>query len=125
MFFVLSGALEFNLLILELRLGTVGIDFGVFLWLQGRTLDPFFYSSGKGSKKVQKRSEKGSWNGCISHVFLSFPENAKVRFDCAGVSGLRFRPLVFWLCASIFALPFLHRFFEVFGPPRGPQKSSF
>ena len=54
-------------------------------------------------------------------IFEVFPENAKVRFDCAGASGLRFRPLIFWLCASIFALRFLYRFFEVFGPPRGPQ----
>ena len=53
--------------------------------------------------------------------FQVFPENAKVRFDCAGASGLRFRLLVFWLCASIFALPFLHRFLEVFGLPRGLQ----
>ena len=54
----------------------------------------------------------------ILGVFL---ENAKVRFDCAGASGLRFRPLIFWLRASIFALPFLHCFFEVFGPPWGPD----
>ena len=54
-------------------------------------------------------------------IFLVFPENAKVRFDCAGASGLRFRPLIFWLRASIFALPFLHRFFVVFGPPMGPK----
>ena len=47
------------------------------------------------------------------------PENAKVRFDCAGASGLRFRPLIFWLCASIFALLFLLCFFEVFGSPLG------
>ena len=54
-------------------------------------------------------------------IFEVFPENAKVRFDYAGASGLRFRPLIFWLCASIFAFRFLHRFFEVFEPPRGPQ----
>jgi hypothetical protein len=32
---------------------------------------------------------------------------------------LRFRPLIFWLCAFILALLFLHRFFEVFGSPLG------
>ena len=53
-----------------------------------------------------------------SMIFQAFPENGKVRFDCAGVSGLRFRPLLFWLCASIVRLLFLHRFFEVFGLPR-------
>ena len=58
-------------------------------------------------------------------VFEVFPENAKVRFDCAGASGLRFRPLIFLLRASIFAFSFLHRFFKVFGPPRGPQKTTF
>ena len=54
-------------------------------------------------------------------IFGVFLENAKVRFDCAGASGLRFMHLILWLCASIFALRFLHCFFEVFGLPRGPQ----
>ena len=54
-------------------------------------------------------------------IFYVFSENAKVRFDCAGASGLRFRPLIFWLCASVFALPFLHRFFEVFGSSLGAR----
>ena len=54
-------------------------------------------------------------------IFLVFPETAKVRFDCAGASGLRFRPLILWLRASIFAFLFLHRFFQVFGPPRGAR----
>ena len=53
------------------------------------------------------------------HDFQVFPENGKVRFDCAGASGLRFRPLIFWLRASIFAVRFLHRFFEVFWSPLG------
>ena len=54
-------------------------------------------------------------------IFGVFLENAKVRFDCAGASGLRFSPLIFWLRASIFALRFLHRFFEVFGPSWGTR----
>ena len=54
-------------------------------------------------------------------IFLVFSENAKVRFDCAGASGLRFRPLIFWLRTSIFALPFLHRFFELFGSSLGAR----
>ena len=58
----------------------------------------------------------------FSMLFHVFPENGKVCFDCAGASGLRFRPLIFWLRASIFGLLFLHRFFEVFGLPRDLQK---
>ena len=61
----------------------------------------------------------------FSMIFWVFPENAKVRFDCAGASGLRFRPLIFWLRASIFALLFLHRFFDVFGPPCELKNHSF
>ena len=52
-------------------------------------------------------------------VFGVFPEHATVGFDCAGASGLRFRPLIFWLRASIFAVRFLHRFCELFGSPLG------
>ena len=70
---------------------------------------------------IQKTKKNGAGIDAFSKKFQVFPENGKVRFDCAGASGLRFRPLLFLLCASIFALPFLHRFFEVFGPPRGPQ----
>ena len=55
----------------------------------------------------------------FSLIFQVFPENGKVRFDCAGASGLRFRPLIFWLRASIFAVRFLHPFFKVFGSPLG------
>ena len=50
-----------------------------------------------------------------------FSENGKVRFDCAGASGLRFGPLIFWLCASILAHLFSHRFFMLFGPPWRPR----
>ena len=57
----------------------------------------------------------------FSMIFQVFQENGKVRFDCAGASGLRFRHLLFWLRACILAPRFLHCFFEVFGLPRGPQ----
>ena len=60
MFFVLGGTLGLSLLICGLRLGTFGVHFGVFLWLCGRTLGPFFGFSGNASKKGQKRREKGS-----------------------------------------------------------------
>ena len=53
---------------------------------------------------------------------LVFSENGKVCFDFAGASGLGFRPLLLSLCASIFALLFLHRFLEVFGSPQEPGK---
>ena len=60
MFFVLGGTLGLSLLILGLRLGALGVHVGVFLRLCGRTLDPFFDFSGKGSEKVEKRTEKES-----------------------------------------------------------------
>ena len=60
MFFVLGGTLGLSLLICGLRLGTFGVHFGVFLWLCGRILGPFFGFSGNASKKGQKRREKGS-----------------------------------------------------------------
>ena len=72
-------------------------------------------------KRVKKEEKKGAEMDVFSMIFQVFPENGKVRFDCAGASGLRFRPLIFWLRASIFAVRFLHLFFEVFGLPRGPQ----
>ena len=51
----------------------------------------------------------------FSMEFRVFPESGKLRFDCAGASGLSFRPLVFWLRVSTFTLPFLDRFLMVFG----------
>ena len=60
MFFVLGGTLALSLLICGLRWGTFGVHFGVFLWLCGRILGPFFGFSGNASKKGQKRREKGS-----------------------------------------------------------------
>ena len=72
-------------------------------------------------KNVKKEEKKGAEMDVFSMIFQVFPENGKVRFDCAGASGLRFRPLIFWLRASILAVRFLHRFFEVFGPPWGTR----
>ena len=66
---------------------------------------------------VKKEEKKEAEMDVFSMIVQVFPENGKVRFDCAGASGLRFRPLIFWLCALIFALLFLHRFFVFFGPP--------
>ena len=121
MIFVLGGTLGLSLLICKVRLGTFGVHFGVFLWVCGRILGPFFRFSGNASKRVEKEEKKRAEMDVFLMNFQVFPENGKVRFDCAGASGLRFRPLIFWLRASIFALPLLHRFFKVFGPPRGPQ----
>ena len=57
----------------------------------------------------------------FSLKFLVFSENGKVCFDCAGASGLGFRPVFLSLCASIFAVLFLYRFLEVFGTPPGAR----
>ena len=95
MFFVLGGTLGLSLLICGLRLGTFGVHFGVFLWLCGRILGPFFGFLETPRKRVKKEEKKGGGMSKISMGILVFPENAKVRFDCAGASGLRFRPLIF------------------------------
>ena len=76
-------------------------------------------------KRVKKGRKKGAEMDVFSMIFYVFRENAKVRFDCAGANGLRFRPLIFWLCAFILALLFLHCFFDVFGLPRGPKNHGF
>ena len=55
--FVLGGTLG---RILGLLFGALEVHFDVLLWPWGRTLDLFFGFSRKVSKKVQKRSEKGS-----------------------------------------------------------------
>ena len=55
-------------------------------------------------KRVKKEEKKGAEMDVFSMMFQVFPENGKVRFDCAGASGLRFRPLLFRLCASIVRL---------------------
>ena len=81
--------------ILGLRLGTLGIHFGVFLRVWGGTLDPFCDFSRKGSKHVKKGQTKGAGMDVFLMDFRAFPESGKLRFDCAGASGLRFRPLIF------------------------------
>ena len=73
-------------------------------------------------KTVKKEEKKGVEMDVFSLIFQVFPENAKVRFDCAGASGLRFRPLIFWLRAFIFAIRFLLGFFVFFlDLPGGPD----
>ena len=71
-------------------------------------------------RKTGKKEEiKAAEMDVFSMIFQVFPENGKVH--CAGASGLRFRPLIFCLRASIFALPFLHCFFEVLGSQGTPK----
>ena len=74
-------------------------------------------------KKIKKEKKKGAEMDVFSMILQVFPENGKVRFDCAGASGLRFRPLIFWLRASIFAVRFLPCFFVFFGPSWGPRST--
>ena len=124
MFFVLGGTLGLSLLICGLRLGTFRVYFGVFLWLCGRILGPFFgFFLETPRKRVKKEEKKGDEQDVFSMILQVFPENGKVRFDCAGASGLRFRPLIFWFRASIFAVRFLPRFFVFFGPSWGPRST--
>ena len=113
-FFGRGGTLGLNLLILGLRLGALGDQFGVFLRLWGQTLDPFLTFLEKARKRCKRVEKKGAEIDVFLMYFQVFSENGKVRFDCAGASGLRFRPLIFLLRASIFALPFLHCFFVFF-----------
>ena len=74
-------------------------------------------------KRVKKEEKKGAEMDVFAMIFQVFPENGKVRFDCAGASGLRLRPLIFWLCASIFRHLFVASNFIVFWTPLGPPKS--
>ena len=60
MVFVLGGTLELNLLIPGLRKGALGVHFVIVLRLAGRTLDPFFNFSEKGSNKIEKGEKKGT-----------------------------------------------------------------
>ena len=104
MLFVRGGTLGLNLLILGLRLGDLGIHFGVCFAALGPNPGPLFQLFWKifenGTQNKRKRELK------IMHVqwnFELFLENAKNRFDCAGANGLRFRPLLFWLSFPFFA----------------------
>ena len=85
MFFVLGGTLGLSLLICGLRLGTFGVHFGVFLWLCGRILGPFFGFSGNASKKGQKRREKGKGNE------QNFDGNSSFSRKCESAFRLRRR----------------------------------
>ena len=109
-----------RLWIFGLCFGALEVHFDVFFGLGAGPWTLFSAFSEKSRKRAKKEAKKGVEMDAFPMIFCVFPENAKVRFDCAGASGLRFRPLVFWLRASIFALRFLYRFFKVFGPPRGP-----
>ena len=120
--FVLGGTLGRRLLILGLRFGALEVHFDVFLWPWGQTLDPFFGFSQNLPKKILTKTEKGAEMDAFPVIFKVFPESAKVRFDCAGASGLRFGPLLFWLCASIFRHFFCHRILLFFGHPWDLQK---
>ena len=121
-FFVIGSTLGLNLLILGLRLGALGDHFGVFLRVWGQTLDPLLTFLETARKRCKKGEKHGAEVDALSMKFQVFPENGKVRFDCAGASGLRFRPLLFWLCASIFRHLFLHRILAFFGHPWDLQK---
>ena len=105
-----------------LRLLILGLRFGVILmYFYGPGAGPWTRFSAfpeKSGKRYKKEAKKA-----FSMIFRVFPENAKVRFDCAGASGLRFRPLIFWLRASIFVVRFLHSLFVFFGPSWGPRST--
>jgi hypothetical protein len=73
----------------------------------------------------KKGEKKGAGMDAFSMEFRAFPENGKVRFDCAGASGLRFRPFILSLCASTLAPPFYHRFFIDFGTSWEPSLTRF
>ena len=118
--FVLGGTLGRRLLILGLCFGALEVHFDVFLWPWGQTLDSFFDVSRKVSKKVQKKSEKGSWNGCISYDFWSFSGKCESAFRLRRRERIEVQAPDFVAPCFNFALPFLHRFFVVFGPLKGP-----
>ena len=90
----------------------------------GGSWAPFSGFLGTLRKRVKKEEKKGAEMNVFSMDFRVFLKNAKVRFDCAGASGLRFRPLIVWLRAFFFALLFLHRFLKVFGSPCELKKVS-
>ena len=117
MFLVLGGALGPSLLIFELRLTSLGSIFVYFDSSGAGPWTPFSTFLEKARKRSKKEEEKGTEMDACSFEFQVFPENGKVRFDCAGASGLRFRPQLFLLCASIVALPFLRCFLRFLGAP--------
>jgi hypothetical protein len=111
MFFVLGGTLGLSLLICGLRLGTFGVHFGVFLWLCGRILAPFFGFSGNASKKSQKRREKGSWNGCIFNDFSGFSRKWESAFRLRRRERIEVQASDFLALCLHFGSPFFASFF--------------
>ena len=107
--------------ILGLRLGTLGIHFGVFLRLWGGTLDPFCDFSGKGSTKVQKRIETGSWNGCIFDGISSFPRKWETAFRLRRRERIEVQATHVLAVCLHFRPSFFASFFNGFWDPLGAQ----
>ena len=83
-FLMLGGTLRLNLLILGLTVGTLGVHFGVFLRLWGRTLDPFCDFSAKGTKKNRKRELERmhfQWNFEFFQKLDKYVSTAPARTD--------------------------------------------
>ena len=113
--------MELNLLILGLSLGALESIFVYFYGSGAGPWTPFSSFLERLRKKVTKKQKNGNGINAFSMNFRVFPETETMRFEYAGASGLRFIPLIFWLCASGFALPFFHRFSEVFGRRLGTR----
>ena len=96
---------------------SLGSIFIVFYRSEAGLGTPFSPFLGKARKRSKKGEEQGTEMDAFSFEFQVFPENGQVRFDFAGASGLRFRPLLFLFWASIFALRFLRFFLRLFGSP--------
>ena len=96
---------------LGLRLGLVYFDSsGAGLWTSFSTL------LSKARKRYKKRKKKRAEMDAFSMASQVFPGSWKVRFDCAGASGLRFRPLLFLALCLHFLFFFFASFFELCGP---------
>ena len=120
-FFFYLGTLGLHLGILGPRLGTLEINFGVFLRLWGGTLDPFSDFSEKCLKKYKKGQKKGAEMEVFFMEFRIFPESDKQCSDCAGANGLGFTAFILCLFASTFATSFCHRFCMLFGSTWEPR----
>ena len=101
MFFVLGWTLGLSLVIFGLRLGALGVHLVYFYRFRARPWTPCPTFLGQARTKYKHTEKKGAEMDAFPMAFRVFPENTKVRFDCAGLSGLRLRPLLFLLCASI------------------------
>ena len=117
------GPLGSILSILGLRFGSLAIHFGVFLRLGPGPGLQAWSSLVTFREKVRNRYKDGQREGAGMYAgsleFRVVKRNEQVRFVCAGASGLRFRPLIVSLCASIFKVVF-SIFFHVFGLPWEP-----